>query len=86
MSNELNEIIANQVAWADRHGVPLDRSNRCPSADDNLFIPLNLESVGEFGEGAGNELGTPDIPGSMASVRSSSALAVNAFDAWRGTD
>ncbi|MCL1597923.1 MAG: hypothetical protein M3094_01970 [Actinomycetia bacterium] len=86
MSNELKEIIAGQVEWAERHGVPLDRSNRCPSADENLFMPLSPGSVEEFGEGAGNELGTPDAPGSMASVRSSSALAVNAFDAWRGTD
>ena len=80
---ELNEIIANQVAWAERHGLPLDRSNRCRTVDDNLFMPLSPGSVEEFGEGAGNELGTPDAPGSMASVRSSSALAVNAFDAWR---
>ncbi|MEA2024796.1 MAG: hypothetical protein U9N79_10990 [Actinomycetota bacterium] len=86
MSNELKEIIASQVAWAERHAVPLDRSKRCPSADDNLFMPLNPGSVEEFGDGAGNELGTPDAPGSMASVRSSSALAVNAFDAWRNTD
>ena len=86
MPNELNEIIASQVAWAERHGIPLDRSNRCRTADDNLFIPLSPGSVEEFGEGAGNELGTPDAPGSMASVRSSSALAVNAFDAWRRRD
>ena len=83
MPNELNEIIASQIAWAERHGIPLDRSNRCRTAGDNLFIPLSPRSAEEFGEGAGNELGTPDAPGSMASVRSSSALAVNAFDAWR---
>jgi hypothetical protein len=86
MSNELKEIIAGQVEWAERCGVPLDRSNRCRTADDNLFVPLSSGSVEEFGEGAGNELGTPDTPGSMASVRSSSALAVNVFDAWRGSD
>ena len=51
MPNELNEIIANQVAWAERHGIPLDRSNRCPSAANNLFMPLNPSSVDEFGDG-----------------------------------
>ncbi len=86
MSIELNEIIANQVVWAESGGVPLDRSNRCRTTEDNLFMPLNPGSVEEFGEGAGNELGTADAPGSMASVRSSSALAVNVFDAWRNTD
>lgn len=84
MSRELNEIIAGQVAWAERHGIPLDRSKRCRAVEANLFVPLSPGSAEEFGDGAGNELGTIDSPGSMASVRSSSALAVNVFDAWRG--
>ena len=86
MSNELNEIITSQIAWADGRGLRLDRSKRCRTAEDNLFISLSPGSAEEFGDGAGNELGTPDAPGSMASVRSSSALAVNVFDAWRGSD
>jgi hypothetical protein len=49
-------------------------------------MALTAGSVEEFGQGAGNELGTSDAPGSMASLRSSSALAVNVFDAWRGAD
>ncbi len=83
MMSEPAEIIGGQVAWAERHGIPLDRSKRCRAAEDNLFVPLSPGSAGEFGEGAGNELGTGDTPGSMASVRSSSALAVNVFAAWR---
>jgi hypothetical protein len=86
MSNELDDIITSQVAWAERQGLPLDHSNRCRTAEDNLFMPLSPRSAEEFAEGAGNELGTPDAPGSMASVRSSSALAVNVFDAWRSSD
>ena len=82
----LERIIASQTAWATRNGVPLNASSRCANVEDNLFSPLNEDTAAEFGGGAGDELGTPESPGSMASLRSSSALAVNVFDAWRGRD
>ena len=82
----LKRIIASQTAWATRNGVPFDASSRCASVEDNLHMPLNEDTAEEFGGGAGDELGTPEAPGSMASLRSSSALAVNVFDAWRGRD
>ena len=82
----LERIIASQTAWATRNGVPFDGSSRCANVEDNLFLPLNEDTAEEFGGGAGDELGTPEAPGSMASLRSSSALAVNVFDAWRGRD
>lgn len=84
IQNPLNKIIESQVAWADRHGVPYDDSNMCRTVDDNIFMSLDPDTAAEFGEGAGSELGTSDAPGSMASLRSSSALAVNVFDPWRG--
>lgn len=84
--NPIDEIIGSQVAWADRHGVPHNSSNMCETVADNLFIPLGIDAAAEFGDGAGSELGTSDAPGSMASLRSSSALAVNVFDPWRGRD
>jgi len=84
--NTLNEIINNQIEWADRRGVAFDGRNVCRILDGNLFAPLNPDTAVEFGGGAGKELGTRDTPGSMASLRSSSALAVNVFDAWRVTD
>lgn len=86
MSIELKEIISSQTAWAERHGIPFDGTNRCRAVEQNLFMPLMPRSHEEFGHGAGSELGTPDDPGSMASLRSSSALAVNVFDAWRDAD
>lgn len=86
MTGSLNEVIASQTAWAERHGIPFDASSRCGSVQDNLFMSLNPHSAEEFGGGAGGELGTPEEPGSMASLRSSSALAVNVFDAWRDGD
>ena len=86
MQNPLAEIIASQIAWADRQRIPHNDSNMCRTVTDNLFIAMDTASAVEFGDGAGSELGTVDAPGSMASLRSSSALAVNAFDAWRGSD
>jgi hypothetical protein len=82
----LNEIIDSQVVWADTHGIPHRGSNMCQAVGDNLFVAMNADTAAEFGTGAGDELGTDDAPGSMASLRSSSALAVNVFDAWRGDD
>ena len=84
--NPLNEIIQSQVAWADGLGVPHDDSNMCRAVAHNLFESMDLGTAAEFGDGAGSELGTSDAPGSMASLRSSSALAVNVFDPWRGAD
>jgi hypothetical protein len=84
--NALSEIIERQVDWADRHDISYEDPNMCRSVGDNLFLPLDPDATMEFGEGAGSELGTSDVPGSMASLRSSSALAVNVFDAWRGAD
>lgn len=85
MSDEAR-IIRSQVDWAQRHGIDFDRSSVCATLEDNLFIPLRPETEAEFSRGAGDELGRPDSPGSMASLRSSAALAVNVFDPWRGTD
>ena len=85
MSDEAR-IIRSQVDWAQRHGIDFDRSNVRATREDNLFIPLRPETEAEFSRGAGDELGRPDSPGSMASLRSTAALAVNVFDPWRGTD
>jgi len=82
--NTLDEIVDSQIEWADRHGVPYGGSNMCRTVRDNLFVSMNTDTAVEFGDGAGSELGTSDVPGSMASLRSSSALAVNVFDPWRG--
>lgn len=82
--NTLDEIIDSQIEWADRNGVPYGRSNMCRTVQDNLFVSMHTDTAVEFGDGAGSELGTSDVPGSMASLRSSSALAVNVFDPWRG--
>ncbi|MCL1593330.1 MAG: hypothetical protein M3132_03130 [Actinomycetia bacterium] len=85
-SNTVEQIIDSQRGWAGRHGTRFGESNMCRAVDDNLFIAPHRYTAAEFGAGAGNELGLQESPGSMASLRSSSALAVNVFDAWRGSD
>ena len=62
----------------------VDSRLRTSSVDMNLFTPLHRDTEKEFALGQGNELGTPDQPGKLASLISSAGLAVNVFDAWRG--
>ena len=85
-SDPVSEILARQRAWARTAGVPLDRSGIVArTIEGNLFGPLSVEARHEFSRGAGGELGTPQAPGPMASLRSSAALVVNVFDPWRGS-
>lgn len=76
----LNSILEAQRRWAERRGIKIDDNYHTERLEDNLFRPLNLKTRDEFAQADGNELG-----GKMCSLRSSSALAVNFFDSWRGT-
>src|SRR4051794_22693527 len=71
-------ITERQHSWALRHGVPLDEAGYVVSLNNNLFLPLTPEALGEFQAGAGQELA-----GSMRAPHSSSALVVNVFHYWR---
>jgi hypothetical protein len=86
MSNDgsvLTSITQDQLSWAKRKGIDVDARLRTLSIDANLFAPLHPETEKDFALGQGDELGTPDDPGKLASLISSAALAVNVFDAWR---
>jgi hypothetical protein len=53
------------------------------SYESNLFQPLNAQSKVAFDQGSGSELqDRPTGPAKMRALHSSSALAVNFFDAW----
>lgn len=82
----VSEIVGCQAKWAIANEIPFDRSHVCSSVESNRFQPLNPETRVEYARGAGDELGTMQRPGSMASLRSSAALVVNVFDAWRDSD
>lgn len=83
----MKEIISRQRQWAESTSAPLDKSGFATrDITDNLFTKLSIDAKDEFSKGAGGELGTLEVPGSMASLRSSAALVVSFFDPWRGKD
>jgi hypothetical protein len=85
-------IKLKQKNWADDNNIILigSQNNRgekmyTTSLDYNLFQPLSKETILDFSNGDGNELGNGNTPGKMQALHSSSALAVNVFDYWKGT-
>ena len=88
MTAALTSIRKAQQVWAEQH-VKVDRG--CTVAlEDNLFRrPMHPETLKEFQRGSGDETGqasTGKRRAKMLSLRSSSVLAVNVFDFWRGRD
>lgn len=87
MTSALTLIRKAQQTWAENK-VTVDRG--CTTTlDDNLFQPMHRETLEEFRQGSGDETGhagTSKKRVKMLSLRSSSVLAVNVFDYWRGRD
>jgi hypothetical protein len=73
-----------QSRWARGRAIPL-RGGYVSELGDNLLLgDLNPETRAEFEEADGGELSDVDgQPAKMRAFQSSSALAVNCFDAWR---
>lgn len=80
----LADITERQLEWASKAEITVDSRLRTSSVDANLFAPIHPDTEKDFALGQGDELGTPNKPGKLASLISSAALAVNVFDAWRG--
>jgi len=69
-----------QRDWARARPMQLSSTGySCMRFEDNLFQPMNSNTREEFEEGKGGEL-----DGKMRALNSSSALACNFFDYWRG--
>lgn len=82
-----SEVLQKQLDWAISQGLVVDERGYLSSYDQNLFRPLNQQSKAAFENGSGSELGDqPTRPAKMRALHSSSALAVNFFDAWVGLD
>lgn len=81
----LAKILADQKRWA-RNLWPDHRGLEAPSIESNLFRPLSPATWAEFAVGRGDELGLSGRRPKMRSLRSSSALACNVFELWRGRD
>lgn len=79
----LSTILEQQCRWADREAINR-RGHVCSSIESNLFKPLFSATRAEFAAGNGDELGLSRRTPNLSSLRSSSALACNVFDSWRG--
>ena len=82
-----SEILGRQSMWAASVGLSPDGRGYLAAYESNLFQPLNPQSKEAFDQGSGSELrDRPTGPAKMRALHSSSALAVNFFDAWVGAD
>ena len=86
MPSHATIVRGRQRDWAHRRDLSIDTAGYTESLDENLFVPLSPESRAEFAEGGGNELGESGERGKMQALHSSSALACNVFEYWRGRD
>lgn len=77
-------ILGQQRAWAVDHKVAIDGAGYTEALDFNLFQPMRNDTLADFQRGSGDELGKNGRRGKMLAIHSSSALAVNVFDYWRG--
>ena len=79
---------ADQRRWAAEHSCAHDPRGYVGVLDLNLFQPMSPETKADFNRGSGGELrartGTR-LP-KMHALHSSSVLACNIFDYWRGKD
>jgi hypothetical protein len=86
METLVNFLKAAQKRWAASKGIEIDKDGYCRETNANLFQPLSDSSRFDLTRGDGNELGMPGDRGKIQAVHSSSALACNFFEYWRGRD
>lgn len=84
----LRELLERQEAWAGGRARWPGRPDYMASREDNLFLRrLQPETERELGQGDGGELKpSGNRPPKIQALLSSSALAANVFDYWRGVD
>jgi hypothetical protein len=85
-TSERDIIKARQCEWAIRNGLTFDSDGYCACVDDNIFGGLSAGARKDFESGDGTELGKKGRRGKIQALHSSSALASNWFDYWRGRD
>jgi hypothetical protein len=84
MTDIRSQILAQQQGWAAGRQIAVDSSGYTEGLEDNLFQSLHRDTLADFQSGSGDELGRNGRRGKMQALHSSSALAVNVFDYWRG--
>lgn len=81
----LSDVLNAQQRWAVSRALRVDERGYLGSYVENLFRPLSSAAFSAFQNGSGSELlDRPGAPAKMRALHSSSALAVNFFDYWRG--
>ena len=82
------QVSARLVRWAKNNQPPLDidKQGYVRRLSDNFFEPLSACTLAELAQGDGTELGREGERGKIQALHSSSALACNVFDYWRGRD
>jgi len=88
MVNSAKFIDERQDRWRGDRARDRKWHSYVPSWHENLFLGrLHPDTEAEFQKGDGSELrNAPTRPAKMRALASSSALAVNFFDAWRDVD
>lgn len=75
-----------QCRWAETALIPVDAQGYTLKVADNFFEPLSSCTQTEIQSGDGVEFGRNGQRGKIRALHSSSALACNFFDYWRGRD
>lgn len=78
-------VCASQTAWLRTRRARFDERGYTRTVEANLFV-LSAEARAELAGGDGDELGRAERTGKITAPWSSSALAVNVFEHWRGRD
>jgi hypothetical protein len=86
MTSPLADVLEQQRMWARSRGICIDSAGYTECLSDNLIAPLSGSTRDDFRSGDGGELGRPGERGKMQALHSSSALAYNVFEHWRGRD
>jgi hypothetical protein len=87
--NGARQIKSKQKAWATRRNLlsNIQFPYYLTDVDNNIFGGLNEKTESEFQKADGGELkDTKSRPAKMKALHSSSALAVNIFQYWRGNN
>ena len=79
-------IRSRLVKWAAGVTIDIDEQGYVRALVDNFFEPLSTCTASEIAQGDGAELGRDGQRGKIQALHSSSALACNVFDYWRGRD
>lgn len=86
MVSSIIAIREKQEFWAKRQNISVDKKGYTRNLKDNLFQKMNENTENEFASGDGAELKQKSGRRKMQALHSSSALACNFFDYWRGRD